>query len=270
MTIFKKIIWILKRHPFLYITRFRLLSRNVNVSDINGYSYNVLNKKNDIAQYFYDVNKEIFKDGRPENDSVLVKKICVWLDANIKGGPGLSESSDRALKMMLAGDGGVCSDIAQVFNNFCVINDVLVREWGTTAAPFNRNYGGHSFNEVYCSDLSKWVLFDVARSFIFCDEKSTPLSVVELFKLKQLKKPINYKSFVFDKKIEEKSITKNYLNPDIIPFLICDYRNTTYDKFLKFARPYLPVFVIHFFIFSIHQSYHYQFPLNNYKEIFSA
>ena len=44
--------------------------------------------------------------------------------------PGLSVPSEEALKIMLAGKGGVCSDMVQIFNNFCVINDIKVREWG--------------------------------------------------------------------------------------------------------------------------------------------
>lgn len=267
--IFKKLLWTLKRHPFLYLTRFRLLSRNTDIANISGYSYNIMNKKEDIPEYFYKVNEEIFNDGKPENDFAIVKKISTWLDSNIKGGPGLSEPSDRALQIMLDGKGGVCSDMAQVFNNFCVINDIPVREWGTTTAPFNRDYGGHSFNEVYCADLAKWILIDVSWGFLFYDEKDIPLSVIEVYKLKRDERPISYKSFIEGKIVEEKMIFKNYLNSDIIPFLICDYRNNIYDKFLKYTRPYIPVFMSHFTLFVLNKSYHYRFPLDDYRKIFS-
>lgn len=132
---FKKFKKIIKRHPFLYLTRFRLLSRDSCIEDIKEYSYNDLNEKAEIPIYFYDVNKIIFSETVAQNDFDKIIFLSKWLKTHIKGGPGLSEPSSKALKTMLSGKGGVCSDMAQVFNNFCVINDVKVREWGTTTAP---------------------------------------------------------------------------------------------------------------------------------------
>jgi hypothetical protein len=37
---------------------------------------------------------------------------------NIKGGTGLGKSSKPPLQKMINGEGGVCSDFAQVYNNF--------------------------------------------------------------------------------------------------------------------------------------------------------
>ena len=136
--IFKKILWTLKRHPFLYLARFRLLSKNSNLNEIKGITYNFVNNKEDIPKHFEEINSIIFEDGKPDSDLDLVKKLCSWLQNNIKGGKGLSYPSEEALKIMLAGKGGVCSDMVQVFNNFCVINDIKVREWGVTRAPFNK------------------------------------------------------------------------------------------------------------------------------------
>ncbi len=31
---------------------------------------------------------------------------------------------------MINGEGGVCSDFSQIYSNFCVINDIKVKEWG--------------------------------------------------------------------------------------------------------------------------------------------
>jgi hypothetical protein len=268
--ILNRISWLLKRHPFLYMARFKLLSKNSSIEAIENQSYNIKNEIKDIPDLFNEVNTVIFKDGKPKNDIDLVKALSVWLQNNIKGGPGLSEPSAEALKIMLAGKGGVCSDIAQIFNNFCVINNIQVREWGNTRAPFSRDYGGHSFNEFFSKSLNKWVLIDVSYSLFFYNKnKEVPLSVLELYEFFPEQSGIYFKSFNDAKTVDEKNITKNYLHHDTITFLICNYSNKTYDAFLKRTRPHIPVFMTHFVIFLLGKSYHYRFPLHNYKEIFS-
>nr|WP_321233379.1 transglutaminase-like domain-containing protein [uncultured Psychroserpens sp.] len=266
--ILKRISWVFKRHPFLYIARFKLLSKNSSIEDIDKCTYNQVNQEADIPDYFNEINDAIFKEGKPETDLELIKHLSVWLQNNIKGGPGLSEPSDAALKIMLSGKGGVCSDMAQVFNNFCVINGIKVREWGNTRAPFNKEYGGHSFNEVYIRELSKWILIDVSSSVLFYfDQKA--LSVIELYHLVRKKEDVSFETFNSSLEVDDINISKNYLNPDTIPFLICNYSNKTYDSFLRFLRPQIPVFMVHFALFLLGKSYHYRFPLDDYKKIFS-
>ena len=265
----KKIAWVLKRHPFLYLTRLRLLSRNSNVEAIAGISYNSTNNKADIPDYYYEVNARIFKGHLPDNDIDKIKKLSCWLRQNIKGGPGLSETSENALRLMLEGKGGVCSDIAQVFNNFCVINDIKVREWGVVRAPFDKTYGGHSFNEFYSKELNKWVLIDVSWNILFYDSDNRPLSVLEYYKLFREGGQFKYESFATTKVFKNAIINKNYLQDKGIPFLICRYSNKTYDDLLKRTRPYMPVFMVHFFLYVLGKSYHYKFPLDNYKTIFA-
>lgn len=266
--IFKKISWYFKRHPFLYKARFKLLSKNSDISEIKDQTYNKTNDKRDIPKFFYEINDVIFKDFKPQTDLELIKHLSIWLQDHIKGGPGLSEPSDEALRIMLAGKGGVCSDIAQIFNNFCVINDVKVREWGNTRAPFSKDYGGHSFNEVYIEHLEKWILIDASCSALFYYNDSM-LSVIELYSLIRDNKQIVFSSFNSKQAIEIKNIQRNYLNSNIVPFLICDYSNKVYDAYLRSFRPLLPVFMIHFVVFLFGKSYHYRFPIDNYKKIFS-
>lgn len=267
---FKKLRWTVKRHPFLYIARFKLLSKNSTVDDIDGFTYNSVNKKKDIPAYFHKINELIFKDGKPEDEIEIVKQITKWMSDNIKGGRGLSEPSEKALRMMISGQGGVCSDMVQVFNNFCVINDVEVREWGVTRAPFNTTFGGHSFNEVFSEKLNKWVLIDVSASIMFyLKYNEEPLSVVELYQLLRSGKEVEFRSFNEDHIISKPNVENNYFYPDIVPFLVCNYSNKTYDFFLKYSRPYIPVFISHFLAFVLRRSYYYKFPLDNYKGIFA-
>lgn len=267
---FKKISWFFKRHPYLYMARFKLLSKNSSVTEIENYTYNIKNKKSDISKYFHSVNKTILIDYQGETDLDLVKHISSWLLKNINRGRGLSVPSDKALKIMLEEKGGVCSDMVQVFNNFCVLNNINVREWGVTRAPFDRDYGGHSFNEVFCRHLNKWVLIDVSYCVLFYAENSKePLSVVEFYELLRVNKTIRYKVFDFIEDTDDEGVERNYLNVRSIPFLICNYSNKTYDTFLKYSSPIIPVFMIHFFLYIISKSYYYKFPLDDYKKIFS-
>lgn len=267
--IFKKILWSIKRHPFLYLTRFKLLSKNSSIDGIDQDSYNSVNPKEDIPSYFYEINEQIFKDGKADNDLDIIKQISIWLYENIKGGPGLSVPSEEALKIMLAGKGGVCSDMAQIFNNFCVINDLKVREWGSTRSPFNKEYGGHSFNEVYCKELQKWVLIDVYYCVLFYLDNETPISVIDLYESIRKGKEVRFTSFNSQQKLDRDNIDNIYLDPSTTPFLICNYSNKVYDNFLRYTRPYIPVFVSHFFVYLIGKSYYYRFPLDDYKKLFS-
>lgn len=265
----KKVSWFFKRHHFLYITRFRLLSRNSSITDVASCSYNQCNPEKDIPDNFKEVNAIIFKETKPTTDFEQVQQLSLWLNDNIKVGPGLSEPSDSALHIMLTGKGGVCSDMAQIFNNFCVINNIKVREWGTTRAPFNKEYGGHSFNEIFSKTYNKWILIDVSSCIMFYDKAGNPLSVIELYQLVRVNEKINFKTFNSETTMEEISIKRNYLNPDTIPFLICNYSNKTYDSSLRLFKPHVPVFMIHFMMFLLGKSYHYRFPLDNYKKIYS-
>lgn len=265
----KKLHWVSKRHPYLYKTRFKLLSMNASISDTEAISYNACNKKAHIPRYFHEVNAEIFRDVKPKDHFEIVIQLAIWLRKHIKGGPGLSYASDVSLKKMLTGEGGVCSDRVQIFNNFCVLNDIQVREWGVTSIPFDKWYGGHSFNEIYNPSMKKWIAIDVSYcGFFYSGGKPLPLSTIELFELIRNNTVVHFETF-HDTKIDtKKTIQKNYLHPNASPFLVSHYKNMVYDRYLKRYRGYLPVFIIHFMVYLSGKSYRYQFPLDDYKQIF--
>jgi len=260
-----KISWALRRHPLLYITRFRLLSKNSTIKKLDDDYYNIENNKATIPSLFYEVNEIIFKEGKPNSDLDKAISIALWLKKNIKGGKGLSLASEEALKAMINGNGGVCSDMSQIFNNFCVINDIKVREWGITMIPFDKKYGGHSTNEIFSKELDKWVLIDVSKSILFYYEKKRePLSLFEVYTSNFSH---NYYTFL-EKNIDDVQIQNYYYNKKASPFLISKYNNSIYDKYLKSLDTKFPVFVIHFFIYLSGKSYSYKFPLNDYKNMF--
>ena len=117
----KPLNWYLRRHPILYKIRYRLVSKTVSTNEINDFCYNDINKKNKIPRLFFEINNLIFSGKSKElSDFEKAKTISIWLRNNIKGGPGLGKSSTTALLKMMNGEGGVCSDISQIFSNFCV------------------------------------------------------------------------------------------------------------------------------------------------------
>ena len=263
----KKISWALRRHPLLYYARFWLLSKNSSLDGIESESYNDFNPKDKIPKHFYAINDKIFSDSSSGTDLDKAKQIAIWLRENIRGGRGLSLASDEALKEMIAGNGGVCSDMSQIFNNFCVINDIKVREWGITIIPFDKKFGGHATNEIYCSDLGKWIMMDVSKSILFyLPNDSVPLSLKEVFtsKLKHTYSPFygNIKNDI--------QIKNYYFNSKATPFLISRYNNNLYDKFLRKNNARLPIFFIHFYIYLIGKSYKYKFPLRDYRAMFKS
>ncbi|WP_157492163.1 hypothetical protein [Mangrovimonas sp. ST2L15] len=236
------------------------------MADIN---FNSNNPKTEIPAYFKVINDIIFMGGTFTDDLDNLKKLSVWLHDHIPGGPGLSKPSEEALRLMLAGKGGVCSDMAQIFNNFCVLNDLEIREWGTTRAPFDPVYGGHSFNEVFCKELDQWVMVDVYYCLLFYSETQKPLSVMEFFDAQRRGNSISVECFKEGMRVDDMALERNYFQKSTIPFLICNYSNRTYDRCLKLAPKIVPVFVIHFWIYLLRKSYYYLFPLDRFQRIFS-
>jgi hypothetical protein len=153
----KSLKWYLSRHSLLYKIRFKLVSKKSSFTSIEDISYNSINSKNDIPSIYSELNQSIFTDSNEElTDLQRAEKIAKWLRNKIKGGPGLGKSSESTIRKMINGKGGVCSDFAQIYNNFCVINDLKVKEWGLKILTDNPNtLGGHSFNEIYSKELQK-------------------------------------------------------------------------------------------------------------------
>ena len=107
------------------------------------------------------------------------------------------------------------------------------------------------------------------NSLFFYDHNEIPLSVIELFQMVRSHTPVHFTSFNATMPIVAANVQRNYLDLDTIPFLICNYSNTTYDSFLRYTRPRIPVFVTHFALYMLGKSYHYRFPLDDYRKIFS-
>jgi hypothetical protein len=257
--------WYLRRHSFLFKIRYRLVSKTASLNRIECFCYNDNNPKTDIPILFHNFNNVIFKKINNDfSDFKKAKKIAIWLRNNSKGGPGIGKSSEYALRKMTQGEGGVCSDFAQVFNNFCVINDLKVKEWGIKIdSPQPSIAGGHSFNEFYSKELRKWILIDVSKSIYFYQSNpKLPLSAIELLYLKNKNKKINFKSFNKKIAIDTNRITDLYLTPFSSLFVITNYCNKTYDYYLTKLK-FFPESVVHGLVFLSGSSYSFEFPIHN-------
>jgi hypothetical protein len=244
-----------------------MVSRRSSLDRIETFCYNTINSKRDIPPIYYQLNSIILAKPLGDlSDLEKAKRIAKWLRNHIKGGPGLGKSSNSALRKMIRGEGGVCSDLSQVYNNFCVINNLKVKEWGLKIITANRKLlGGHSFNEVYSREFEKWVLLDVSKSIFFYHTSSKiPLSVFELIQLKKENKEIHY--FEFNKKInvDKQFIEDLYFIPNSFPFLITNYSNKTYDYFLD-KLSFLPESIVHVLIYLFGKSYAFEFPIKESK-----
>jgi hypothetical protein len=259
----KNLNWYLRRHPLLYKIRFRLVSKTASLDSIERFCYNDLNKKNSIHPLFHKINNLIFADSsKILGDFEMAVKIAIWLKNNVKGGPGLGKSSATALQKMINGEGGVCSDFSQIYSNFCVINDIKVKEWGIKNLSNDPNVsGGHSFNEVYCKELQKWIMIDVAKSILFYDaNKEIPLSTLEYIDLKKEKKEINIASIYANDTFDNSNANNIFLISNSLPFVITNYDNKTYDYFLD-KLGFFPESIVHGILILIGKSYTFEFPL---------
>ncbi len=260
----KSLIWYCRRHPLLYKIRFGLLSKKATFDRIESFCYNNLNKTTDIPDIYFELNPLIFaKKEALINDLDKAKLIAVWLRDYIKGGPGLGKSSDITLRKMINGEGGVCSDFSQVYNNFCVINDLKVKEWGLKIISNDPSVkGGHAFNEIYSKELKKWVLIDVSKSVLFYPINQTvPLSVFDFIHLKRENQKICFSSFNEKTMVDGKRITDLYITSNSSPFVITNYHNKTYDSYLNTLK-FLPEPFIHGLLFLIGKSYFFEFPIH--------
>ncbi len=261
----RPISWYLRRHPLLYKIRYQIVSKNSTLESIENFSYNDFNKKTNIPALFYEVNNLIFTNSKKDlNDFEKATTIAIWLKENVKGGPGLGKSSAIALQKMIDGEGGVCSDFSQVYSNFCVINDIKVKEWGMKSLSKDPKIsGGHSFNEVYCPEFQKWIMIDIAKSILFYDtNKDIPLSTLEYIQLKKEGKEIVITTIGTKDPVENNNVKNIFLFSDSLPFIITNYDNKTIDLIID-KLDFLPESIIHGIIILSGKGYSYEFPKEN-------
>ena len=207
------------------------MSENVKRSDLGDLGcFNDCNSLASIPPLYFEINNKIGLDASlDEYDKAL--QIGKFLRLNMKGGPGIGLSSQKTLEKMWANQGGVCSDFSQIFNIFCFINNIKVKEWGCIDRFYKTQFG-HSFNEIYSSRRKKWVAIDIHKGMVFTDMTGDTLSVVELFTVLRHGNPVNFVHY------------SQYVSPDhprtpmvyasiTIPFIIDNNKNDVTDFYFE-------------------------------------
>ncbi len=259
----KKISWLLKRHPLLYYIRFALICKNFRGNWEDLPTFNDINSKEDVPEIFFTINRDItFNENVDTFDKAL--DIARHMRKIIKGGRGLGLASDESLETMINGGGGICSDYSQVFNVFCLINDIKVREWGLVEKFYNPLLG-HTVNEVFSEKFQKWMLIDVGKNLYFTRQnEELPLSAIELFTYLREGNKLGYVHFSDHVCIDMYKIDQTY-SKYAIPFLHINYDNKIYDQFLRKYRNY-PNFVANALMILSGKNYRFLFPMDNYRD----
>jgi len=72
-----------------------------------------------------------------------------------------------------------CRAKAQILNEMCLSLGIFARKvWIMPLSPYDNDC--HVVNEVWDTDLNKWVMLDITNDQYWVDENGTPLSVLEL------------------------------------------------------------------------------------------
>ena len=260
-SLISKIKYTLKRHPFLMKARWFMITREPRFSKFKEENYNAYNKKEDIHSIFYEDNP-LTEAEQKLSTLVKVIKIAEHFNTFFKRGPGLGYSSKESYITMRYKKGGVCSDYAQVFINFCIINDIKVREWGIGVPGMA---GGHSINEFYSEELGKWILIDI-HNCVFVMNKSSK----ELYSVKQLVDYISgfnadnltLEDMVDNRKGSSKEYLAKYLfNNKNLFFLITNYKVSKMDALLEFQNR-VPLVFIHTLLIILRRYFNYMFYVN--------
>jgi hypothetical protein len=259
----QKFKWLVTRHPMLYYVRFAMICKNYKGKTEALPTFADRNRKEDVAPVFLKVNSEIPLDNNGDGFEKTME-ISRWLRFKIKGGRGLGLSSDKALEMMLDGQGGICSDYSQMLNVFCLINDIPVREWGTVEKFYNP-VRGHNYNEIWSEKRQKWIAIDFQKNLWFKKTgENEPLSVIELFAYLRGGNELAYEYFSDWRCIDMYKIDKTY-SKNSIPFLIANYDNKVYDHYLNKYQDRYPSFVINAMMILMRKNYNFLFVMDNYK-----
>ncbi len=253
------------RHPLLYALRYALISENgPPVYHDDCARFDTFNDASVVPDFFYEINSKMALDPTADELQKAIQ-IGIYLRSRSKPGPGIGLSPELTLQMMLEGKGGVCSDFSEMFNLFCLINQIPVKEWGS-ADQLYKTQLGHSFNEIYSEQHKKWIAIDIHKGILFKDNSGNYLSVIELFNDLRAGSPLipHHYSDYRAPKIERLALV---YAAKTIPFLV-DYKHYKYISqcFRKYQKK-VPKILIDTWIILNRKNQKFIFVLDNYKKI---
>lgn len=261
---FRKIAHAFKRHPILYVIRYILLSKNNKAQSIDNIGcFDTKNTIDAIPKLYFDVNEKM-KIDPTQDEFEKALTIGKYIRKASKVGPGIGLSSKKTLETMLAGKGGVCSDFSQIFNVFCFINGIKVKEWGSVDSLYKPKFG-HSFNEIYSTKQQKWIAIDIHKSILFKDiENNNYFSVMDLFN--GLRNGNQLHAYHYSDYVSKNPERLPFVYSKItIPFLIVHKDNAIVDYYYDKLHPSLPSTLINFLLIIVRKNQTFLFVLDNYK-----
>ncbi len=240
-----------------------MVSENVNEYDLGDLGcFNDFNSLDSIPKLYFKINEKIALDASlDEYEKAL--QIAKFLRLSMKGGSGIGLSSSKTLEIMLANKGGVCSDFSQIFNVFCFINGIKVKEWGCIDRFYKTEFG-HSFNEIYSSAKQKWIAIDIHKGLVFNDAAGVPLSAIELFSELRKGNNVEFKHYS-DYLSRDHHRTPNVFSATTIPFIISNNRNDVTDYYFEKYQNLLSPIVINSLILLVRKNHKFIFVMDNYK-----
>jgi hypothetical protein len=253
------------RHPWLYVIRYALISKNgptVYSDDLA--RFDQFNDLSVVPEYFFKINPQI--NLQPQADELeKAKQIGEYLRSNTKPGQAIGLSPETTLNKMLNGQGGVCSDFSEMFNLFCLINDIPVKEWGCVDQLYQTQFG-HSFNEIYSTQKQKWIAIDVHKGILFKDSIGNYLSTLELFRSLRAGSELHLEHYSDYRSPKIERLNFVYA-AQTIPFLV-DNRHFKYisNCFRKHEKKY-PKPLIDSWIILNQKNQKFIFLLDNYKKL---
>lgn len=260
---FKKLAHTFKRHPLLYLIRYAMLSKNGKGKNIEAMGcFNDINTLESIPKLYFEVNAKIPLDPNQDDLSRAIT-IATYLRKVVRGGPGIGLSSERTLSLMLEGKGGVCSDFAQIFNIFCFINTIRVKEWGIVDSLYKGKFG-HAFNEIYSSELQQWIAIDIHKGILFLDEKNKKyFSTLGLFQHLRAGNRLKVKYFS-EYVCPNSERTPMIYSSTSIPFLIENKPNSVTDYYYNKLQN-APILLINTLLVLLNKNQTLIFILDNYR-----
>ena len=242
---FQRLHKILRRHTSLSQIRHALITRIGDENTFSSESANRSVRKGSIPSEYLHVVSDLPLSPARTFDSAKV--IASDLAQRKVLGDGLSCDSVTALRLVYSGQGGICSDVSQVFTGLCIAAGIQVREWGVCDDFAGKR--GHTFNEIFSSEHNKWVFLDAHKS-LYAKTRGceSPLSVAELINLVTAGEHEKIEMIYIGRIENQHECTSNvamyYFNPKNVFFLIVNNNVFGQDLFLGWADR-VPLAVLH-------------------------
>lgn len=251
------------RHPLACFVRYILTSKKVKTEQLGDIGcFNDFNTISAVPKNYFEINTQIGIDDT-QDECEKAMQIGNFLRSNTKVRPGIGLLSEETLNLMLSQKGGVCFDFSPVFNIFCFIHGIKVKEWGCIDRFYKTEFG-HIFNEIYVTIKKKWIAIDIHKDLVFKDDNDILLSVLELFSRLRLNRPNPFQDYSEYLSPHVERIPKVY-SAITIPFLVGNNNIEVKDHYFEKYKKALSPVAINLLLIIAGKNATFLFVLGNYR-----